>query len=240
MNWWKFESYEEQLQNLSWLDKREHIINRDNHRCKMCGRHLPSLNVHHRYYLFEHKAWEYNDEVLVTLCKKCHEFIHIKHCPIVYYQKGDLLIPLNFTPCSRCGGRGYIPEYRHISDGICFRCNGEKYDELIYSFKGSVDNYYKTNDDCFDVIKNDYSEEKLEIIFQNAKAYQKGTNGHSINESEAVKLYTIAAKHGYCKAQNNLGLYYYKKGDKERGFRWLTYAAIQGHSKSVRNLRILK
>lgn len=26
--------------------------------------------------------------------------------------------------CPKCGGRGYLPEYRHVSGGICFRCYG--------------------------------------------------------------------------------------------------------------------
>jgi len=24
--------------------------------------------------------------------------------------------------CLRCGGKGFIPEYKHIDNGICFRC----------------------------------------------------------------------------------------------------------------------
>ena len=26
--------------------------------------------------------------------------------------------------CYKCGGTGYLPEYNHISGGICFACNG--------------------------------------------------------------------------------------------------------------------
>ena len=25
--------------------------------------------------------------------------------------------------CPRCGGTGYLPQYRHIENGICFKCN---------------------------------------------------------------------------------------------------------------------
>ncbi len=238
----EYESYEEQLRNPQWEEKRELIIKRDNHRCKMCGKYGPSLSVHHRYYLYKHKAWEYNDEVLVTLCRKCHEFIHEKYCPVVYFPKDEHLIPLDFTRCGRCDGRGFLPEYRHVMDGICFKCNGAKYLELRVPISGKIEDYYKKYDECYcyDMINNYYSDEELEKIFQEAKSYQKGLKGYSINESKAVELYTNAAMHGYCKAQNNLGLYYYNKGDKERGLHWLTYAAIQGHEKSINNLRRLK
>jgi hypothetical protein len=26
--------------------------------------------------------------------------------------------------CGKCGGRGYIKEYHHVSNGVCFECNG--------------------------------------------------------------------------------------------------------------------
>lgn len=29
------------------------------------------------------------------------------------------------TPCPRCGGSGYIPRFKHVEGGICFRCKGE-------------------------------------------------------------------------------------------------------------------
>ncbi len=39
-------------------------------------------------------------------------------------------------PCYRCHGTGYFPEYNHVEDGICFRCRGAKYEQLIDSFPG--------------------------------------------------------------------------------------------------------
>jgi hypothetical protein len=35
------------------------------------------------------------------------------------------------TPCLKCFGAGAFPEYNHIQNGICFRCNGAKYEEFI-------------------------------------------------------------------------------------------------------------
>lgn len=33
-------------------------------------------------------------------------------------------IRLGLRPCPRCGGSGYIPEFQHVQDGICFLCWG--------------------------------------------------------------------------------------------------------------------
>jgi len=30
--------------------------------------------------------------------------------------------------CYKCGGTGYIEEYSHIRNGICFACNGQGWD----------------------------------------------------------------------------------------------------------------
>lgn len=30
------------------------------------------------------------------------------------------------VPCYRCGGTGYLPEFKHVEGGICFRCRGRK------------------------------------------------------------------------------------------------------------------
>ena len=32
----------------------------------------------------------------------------------------------NTVTCPRCGGTGYLPQYRHIENGICFKCRGAK------------------------------------------------------------------------------------------------------------------
>lgn len=38
---------------------------------------------------------------------------------------------MNYTPCHRCQGVGYISIYKHVQNGICFRCRGQRYEELI-------------------------------------------------------------------------------------------------------------
>lgn len=34
---------------------------------------------------------------------------------------------VEFEPCDRCNGRGDIPKYNHVQDGICFKCEGDGY-----------------------------------------------------------------------------------------------------------------
>ena len=61
-----------------WYDKRQKIIERDNHTCTRCGRRLSDnqLQVHHLHYFEERKPWEYEDFELITLCKHCHAEEH--------------------------------------------------------------------------------------------------------------------------------------------------------------------
>lgn len=81
--------YSDLLQNEKWKCFREKIKSRDNFQCKWCGAQK-NLAVHHKYYLklpnndFV-QPWEYPDDALITLCKKCHEKAHKKYNNKVYY-----------------------------------------------------------------------------------------------------------------------------------------------------------
>ena len=35
--------------------------------------------------------------------------------------------------CPRCGGKGFIPEYKHIDNGICFRCRNMSAEDVNLS-----------------------------------------------------------------------------------------------------------
>lgn len=89
------------------------------------------LNVHHKHYIIQHKAWEYDDEDLVTLCNECHTKVHQSIGAPVYSDKNGFIKEIQLTPCLRCGGTGYFPEYKHVEHGICFRCRGARFEELI-------------------------------------------------------------------------------------------------------------
>ena len=76
-------SYGASLFHPLWQLKREAILKRDAHRCVICKRHM-ELQVHHRQYHFVVKdnqfkmPWDYNDELLISLCESCHKRGHSK------------------------------------------------------------------------------------------------------------------------------------------------------------------
>jgi hypothetical protein len=37
-----------------------------------------------------------------------------------------------FEKCEKCYGRGFIPYFRHVADGICFDCEGRGAIEIEY------------------------------------------------------------------------------------------------------------
>lgn len=85
------------------------------------------LHVHHKYYIRGRKPWEYDDDALITLCNWCHWDIHQKPDSIVIFDEG-IIIPQNLILCSRCGGAGGFPERKHVQQGICFRCKGNRFE----------------------------------------------------------------------------------------------------------------
>lgn len=91
--------------------------------------YVKGLNVHHKYYQTGKEPWDYPDDALITYCSKCHEAEHAQVEIDWKDETGNLIQKLN--PCSRCHSVGYFPEYQHINNGICFRCNGARYEEFI-------------------------------------------------------------------------------------------------------------
>lgn len=69
-------TYDEQLQDIHWKEKRHQIILRDLEMCQVCMS-SKSLEVHHKvYYTDGRMAWEYPDITMTTLCHQCHESFH--------------------------------------------------------------------------------------------------------------------------------------------------------------------
>lgn len=87
-------------------------------------------HVHHKYYILDKLAWEYPDDALVLLCHKCHLNFH-KENKVPIYLDDSMVETKDLTPCFRCFGAGHFPEYNHVQNGICFRCRGARYEELI-------------------------------------------------------------------------------------------------------------
>lgn len=69
------EQYYKELKNPKWFKRREEILKLDDNTCCYCET-KDNLQVHHKEYLGNMKAWEYTDKLLITVCKSCHESIH--------------------------------------------------------------------------------------------------------------------------------------------------------------------
>jgi hypothetical protein len=87
------------------------------------------LEVHHNRYILNRLPWEYNNEDLVTFCNHCHTDFHKNNTVYVYSE--DELTKLDYEICNRCNGYGYLPEYRHVQNGVCFQCMGERYTQPL-------------------------------------------------------------------------------------------------------------
>lgn len=231
-------SYEEQLKDSRWRSKRFDILERDGHKCQMCGSIGSDdhpLEVHHRYYEFDALAWEYNDSALITLCKNCHDLIHKTIAPLCYCVKEGQLVPMNFTPCYRCSGAGYFREYKHIQNGICFRCRGLRYEELFNTREG-IDQYALSNEDCFDVLSPSEDQTAIFECFRNGKDCHFGINGKPFDLDKAYAYYRKASLNGYGQAQNNCGVLLKNKCDYKNALRWFVYAAMQGVPQAQSNI----
>jgi hypothetical protein len=87
------------------------------------------LHVHHNYYIKNLKLWEYPDTALKTMCWVCHE----KHNreKAVNYLNTKGFPTRTLSPCKKCYGAGFFPDFKDLKPGVCPSCNGAKYEELI-------------------------------------------------------------------------------------------------------------
>lgn len=67
-----FPSYEAYLQSPHWKSLRRRVLQRDQWRCRLCGR-KKDLQVHHDRYT---DLLSEDIRYLKTMCRKCHERIH--------------------------------------------------------------------------------------------------------------------------------------------------------------------
>lgn len=70
--------YREYLKHPLWQRLRIEVLERDGFRCRKCGKSIGcvSLEVHHKGYIDGRKPWEYPKDVLISLCRTCHELLH--------------------------------------------------------------------------------------------------------------------------------------------------------------------
>lgn len=84
------------------------------------------MHVHHKYYINKHLPWEYKNDTFITICAKCHKEIHLNSAIYVYedtFLKDKTLL----IPCEKCSGTGYLSEFHYHMQGICFKCNGNRF-----------------------------------------------------------------------------------------------------------------
>lgn len=84
---------------------------------------MKGLNIHHKYYIRGKEPWEYTNDALVTLCEDCHKKRH--QTTSIPMLDSQLRYIKDMQICDRCGGSGYLPQYHHVENGICFKCGGE-------------------------------------------------------------------------------------------------------------------
>ena len=80
-------------------------MQRDNFTCQICLDTQETLQVHHKSYDKDKKAWEYGNDRLITLCETCHKELteHLKkggieeEFSLFKYRNGDLVTIVVYT-----------------------------------------------------------------------------------------------------------------------------------------------
>ena|ERR1700749_4848992 len=65
-------AYAKKLASPKWQQRRLEIMNRDNWTCRHCGDTTTQLEVHHIDYWENKQPWDYHENMLITVCRKCH------------------------------------------------------------------------------------------------------------------------------------------------------------------------
>lgn len=94
--------YKDQIKSPKWQKRRLEILSRDNFTCQVCGATEETLHVHHICYLKGKDIWDYPDNLLITLCDKCHEAEHLAKEEWIE----DVIMKINslgFTHIEICG-----------------------------------------------------------------------------------------------------------------------------------------
>jgi len=71
--------YSDQIKHPKWQKKRLEVLNLKGFKCEVCENEDKTLHVHHRFYLKNRNAWEYDNDVFQVLCEDCHSKIHAKN-----------------------------------------------------------------------------------------------------------------------------------------------------------------
>lgn len=77
-------TYAEKLKDPRWQKKRLEVMERDQFMCRKCRARDKTLNVHHLAYKKGKNPWEYEDDLLLTVCEDCHAQIEDFDCKIAF------------------------------------------------------------------------------------------------------------------------------------------------------------
>jgi hypothetical protein len=130
-------TYSMLLNSFEWKYKRFRILVRDKFECQDCHEKSNQLHVHHLYYIKDTMPWEIDEKALISLCKNCHAKRHEKENIKVYKNyNGQLIVTgIHYLICPRCNGSGYLPQFKHVENGVCFLCFGNVLSETIFSHR---------------------------------------------------------------------------------------------------------
>jgi hypothetical protein len=91
--------------------------------------YTPGVHIHHKYYQEDLMCWEYPSTALIAYCSYCHKDFHANNKVDHFDKDGNNIGEL--TACGKCASAGYLPEYEHVENGICFDCCGARFIDLI-------------------------------------------------------------------------------------------------------------
>ena len=108
-----------------WKERASQIRELDKHKCAMCGASGVVLDVHHLSYPPPpFHIWDSEDDELVTLCRFCHEVVHISHKrPYLTWDrllKGVTTYCLHRDECKRYKKWKDCDGYMEFNDNDCF------------------------------------------------------------------------------------------------------------------------
>lgn len=99
-------TYLEKLKDPRWQRKRLEVMGRDNFQCQSCRSKEDTLNVHHKIYKKGREPWEYESNLLVTLCRFCHEEMEIAKARLNQAISGFDPQQLHYLACHAEGMTG--------------------------------------------------------------------------------------------------------------------------------------
>lgn len=65
-------TYAEKLRDPRWQRRKSEVQRKADFTCEDCGSKTATLEVHHCLYIIGREPWEYDDDLLMLVCRECH------------------------------------------------------------------------------------------------------------------------------------------------------------------------